>query len=196
MPRIGSDDILIQKIQSVQERELNAAVAELLEQNRNRIAKIIRIGGGTDDDIEMILNDAVLELIAKVQNGSFDPSKAKLSTLLFTIAKNKWLDELKRRYQTNKHETTLDESLASPNHTPLNPIEEEIFTLEEREKIARALEQLDATCRELFQMKYREGVSLREIAKKLGVKEDAIKKRHERCKEKLKQIFGQDPRIE
>jgi DNA-directed RNA polymerase specialized sigma24 family protein len=96
------EDKLIKKILSGEETQINAAASEMTSQYLLMVAKIVRIGGGQEDDIQMILNDAVLEIIKKIQNGTYDASLATLKTLLFTIAKNKWLDELDRRYRTKK----------------------------------------------------------------------------------------------
>jgi RNA polymerase sigma factor (sigma-70 family) len=75
-------------------------------------------------------------------------------------------------------------------------LKDPFFPEKKKKKIIRALEQLDPDCRLLFKMKYVKGITLRTIAENLGIRENTVKKRHERCKKKLKQIFGRDPRIE
>lgn len=195
MSRFKQDHILIEEIRTGEPRHFNAAIHQLYEQNRARVAKIVRIGGGTEEDVQMILNDAVLVLLRKVQTGDFDPGRAKLSTLLFTIAKFKWLDELKRRYSTNESQVKLNEGVARPQPNLENPIESGIFSQEERQKIRHALQQLDPGCRKLFELKYLQGISLRVLAENFGISEDAMKQRHRRCKQRLKRIFGSDPRV-
>ena len=195
MPQSEEDKKLIQKILSGDEGQLTAVIASLCEQVWNRVARVVRNGNGQKEDVQTILDDALIDLIKKVKDGSYDPSIASLSTLLYSIAKNKWLDILKRRYRTNRRETALNEDYSSLNSTKKNTIEEWIFSQEEKERIVQALKQLGAPCRELFELHYEAGMSLRTIAERLNISEDAVKQRHKRCKEKLRKIFGQDPRL-
>jgi len=195
MPQSKEDEHLIRQITSEEEHLINSATAVLCKRGWYVVAKFVRMGGGTDEDVQSILNDSIIALINIIQKGAYDPEKAKWSTLLRGIAQKKWMDELKSRYQRKNRFTTIDENTSSSIHNEQNPIEEYMFSKEEREKIVWALKQLDPACRELFQMKYMQGISLRIIAKKLNISEDAVKKRHERCKKKLRSLFDQDPRI-
>ncbi len=192
MPRNEEDEKLIQEIRSGNKRKIEYAVETLFEQNWSRVEKIVRIGGGSETEVRTILHDAILEVLSKIRRGAYDAEKASLQTLLYSIAKYKWLNELKRFHRISNSESKLNENSALQK----NPIEEEIFTQEEREKMVRALKQLDPSCRRLFQMKYLDGISLRIIAQRLETSEDAVKQRHKRCKDKLRRILGDDPRIE
>ena len=163
-----------------------------MEQNRNRVAKIVQMGGGTLEDAQTILHDAVLDVISIMEQGKYDPKRAHHNTLLFRIAQNKWLDELKRRHPKNGREIPLDQVHISPQSTQMNFIEEK----EKIQKIASAIEQLEPKDRALIEQKYHEGKKLKEIALAFEETETTLKKRHERCKAKLKKILGKDPRID
>jgi RNA polymerase sigma factor (sigma-70 family) len=53
----------------------------------------------------------------------------------------------------------------------------------------QSLQKLKPECLELLRKFWYEEESLQSIARELGIKENTIKKRHQRCKEKLKAIF-------
>lgn len=189
------DERLIQQIRSGDPKQLDAAVAVLFAQNRASVAKIVRWGKGSDSDVQMILHDTIVDLIQLIQNGSYNPALAKINTLFFKIAKNKWLDEIDNRNRYHHRKTALHEKHVLST-TPLhNPSEEKLIKQEEKEAIVEALAQLGPPCRQLFQMKYLQGIPLKTIAETLNESENAIKKRHERCKKKLRKIMGNDPRI-
>jgi RNA polymerase sigma-70 factor (ECF subfamily) len=195
MAQNWDEEHLLEMILSGEERQINDAAAEISRLSWNMVAKIVRIGGGTNNDVQTIIADAILALFNIVQAGSFDPDRASLKTLFYRIAKNKWLDELDRRSGhsapliplTNEYDNIRD---FSPNR-----IDIQLFTKEEEAAMDRALAQLSPECRELINLIYNRGISLRVVAERLRISESAIKKRHQRCKEKLRNIFGHDPRI-
>lgn len=171
-----------------------------MEENRDRVSKIVQIGSGTQEDVHTILHDTTLDVIQIIKQGKFDPNRASLNTLFYQIAKNKWLDELGRQNRRNERESPLEETHYAKSSD--SPPEKFMIDQEEIEQMARALKQLSAKCQELFRMKYWEELTLREIAKQIEpeedtkLTEDTIKKRHERCKAKLRKILGKDPRID
>jgi RNA polymerase sigma factor (sigma-70 family) len=195
MAQNWDEERLIKMISSGEERQVNDAAAEISRLSWNMVAKIVRIGGGTDHDVQTIIDDAILALFKIVQAGSFDPGRASLKTLFYRIAKNKWLDELDRRFGHAAPLTPLTNEYEDIRDFSQNRIDTQLFTKEEEAAMDRALAQLSPECRELFIMVYNKGISLRAVAERLGISESAVKKRHQRCKEKLRNIFGHDPRI-
>jgi RNA polymerase sigma-70 factor (ECF subfamily) len=185
---------IIKQILSGDPRQLDMAAVALRACSKAIVKKIVRIGGNKSD-IETILNDTVLEIIKSIQDKNYDPDRAGLDGFIFSIVKHKWMDVLKKRYREKEkvNDYTQHIQITSSNQ---NTIEKKLFSEEQRAKIRTVLEQLDPIDREIVEKKHLRGISLRIIAKHLGITEDAVKKRHERCKKKLQKILGQDPRID
>ena len=171
---------------------LEAAAGKIRQQAISIANKIVRLGGGRESDIQSILNDTVLAVIDIIRNDAFELNSASLDGLIYVIIKNKWMSELKRRYRSQE----IEKVYQGQGELFFEPVENKIFTEEERQQVRRALQQLNVTDRELIEQKYMEGISLKVIAERLGISEDAVKKRHERVKNKLRAILGKDPRIE
>jgi len=196
MTHDSEDERLIEKIQFGDEKALNAAITELLDKSKGIVAKVVSAGGGKETDVQDILHEAGLDLYILVKKGAFDPQRANWRTLIYTIAKNKWLDKKHKQSKFEHFFPALNMEFNNKTNSYYSPIEEHIFKQEDREKILTSLKQLGPTCREFMKMKYLAGASIRVICEKIGISESAAKQRHKRCKEKLKHIFGKDPRFE
>ena len=192
---LEKDEDLIADLRSGDKDRINTATKKLYDKTFWRVQRIIRIGGGVEENAKMILDDALIDLLQKVNSIQFNSKKGELTTLLFVIAKHKWLDELKRRYRNSQHQESLREHHLNHGKESVPSIEQIITAEESRKQIIAALEKLDAPCLHLLRMKYLEGISLRVIAERLGQKENTIRQQHKRCKEKIKRILGRDPRL-
>lgn len=186
---------LVQQLNNGNERAVNEAAVAIRNAAREMVQKVVRLGNGSAEDVNTVLNDTVTDLITILQKERYEPEKAKLTTLIYSIAKNKWLTILRLRHppSVDRASTELEKHATDPWK---NPIELHLFSKEERRLVRQAILQLEAEDRILIEKKYLEGVSLRIIADQLGISEQAVKKRHERCKKKMRQFLGKDPRLE
>lgn len=154
------------------------------------VHKIVRIGGGQKTDMETVLNDTVMDLIEMIRQGKIDSERAKLDSLIYAIVRNKWMDELKKRYQSQARRQEYAAELERRDTSTVAPVEQLLFSREERQRIVKALQQLKPDDRQLIEWKYLQGISLRIIAQRLGISEAAVKQRHLRCKQTLKKLLG------
>lgn len=113
---------------------------------------------------------------------TFDPSKASLSTWIFTIARNTLTDY----FRTRKVHGEIPETLASDED-----IEEELCRDEELERLAAALEKLDERGREIVVRRYYRGETLKTIGAELGISYAYVKLLHNRALAQLGGMLGQ-----
>lgn len=111
--------------------------------------------------------DAMERAIRNFQ--SFDPAKARVSTWLIAIAKNRWLDEVRK----NKRIQPMAEDLAEDPGQTCNPYTEFI----ERDELLAALSKLDAKARTPVTMCYILGYSYDEIARNMKIPLGTVKSR-------------------
>lgn len=188
-----NDQELIRMILSEETKLIDQAVSIMWEKYHDLVANLVGKWGGIDLDKVSILHDSLLALIDKIQNGTYDSKRASLKTLFNKIARNKCIDHFEKKKKNSISE--FDENYHNPDRNKISPAEENLISKEDRQKMLQALKQLNPECRDLFFMKYNQGITLRYIGEILGISEAAVKKRHERCKKKLKSLFPQDPRI-
>jgi|WetSurMetagenome_2_1015567.scaffolds.fasta_scaffold18184_4 RNA polymerase sigma factor (sigma-70 family) len=159
------------------------ALTELFQKNRRPITSLVIRNQGSEDDAEDVLQEALVAFWEKVHSGSFE-YQAKLSTYIYTIAKNIWLRRLIR--QRRELHSTSDEFETATEDA--NPQEE----LEENERITavqEAMEQIGNPCRDLLLLYYWEERSMEEIAVKLGfANANTVKSKKYQCKKVLEKM--------
>lgn len=138
----------------------------------------------SDEEIAQdLVQETFLKLIINIEK--FDvKGTAKFSTYLIKIAKNCYLDYLKRKQRISSEVDieTISDAIS---------IEDKIEKKEELNKVLEELEQLPFEQAQAIKMKYLEEYSLKEIANKMGTKSVTIKSRIHEGKKKLeKRIKG------
>ena len=124
-----------------------------------------------------IVQDSFIKLMSCYQ-GKDDESAKKL---LFTIARNKCLDYLKSSRTVNlrlaSEQRFLDDSerLYSRSFS-LSDEDSPVLSLEVRDQIDRIVSAFSPRCREVFDLRFVNGLKNKEIALKLGISESAVEK--------------------
>lgn len=112
---------------------------------------------------------------------SFDPAKAKFSTWLITIARNRWLDEVRK----NKRVLPLIDSAKEAEQAP------DAFTeIIESDDLLKALSRLDTKARTPVTMSYVLGYSYEEIAGHLHIPLGTVKSRISNAVKQLRKEMG------
>ncbi|GHB73604.1 RNA polymerase sigma factor [Persicitalea jodogahamensis] len=146
---------------------------------------------GTEMDAEDAFHKGLLNFLLNLETGKYEfRENTKITTVVFDYCKKVWLNELAS--------SRLKKRAIMPDaYDPVNDVDLQ-KDLERAETIAQvraALDQLKADCRRLIEMFYCDELSLKEIAKKLGMKESSTKQKRYDCTEKLKQlVLKQAPR--
>jgi len=140
--------------------------------------------GGQDADANDVFQEALLVIYNKIKDEDFTLS-ASIETYLFTVAKNQWY----KRFRDNKDELKLDDEdslVESIDDTDFYTI----LTDSERAKtIAKLIDQLGPTCRNLLTFFYYEKMNMKEIADTLNFKDaNSAKSKKAKCISKLKNI--------
>ena len=109
----------------------------------------------------------------------FDPSRASVSTWIFTIARNRKIDAIRRQRRPEPEDL--------PWGPQAEPDQDDVLTLQkESEKLARALAELPEKQRELIDRAYFGDLSHSEIAEETGLPLGTIKSRIRLALERLR----------
>lgn len=146
---------------------------------------------GAEMDAEDAFHKGLLNFYLNLETGKYEfRESTKITTVVFDYCKKVWLNELKssrmrtRRSMPDAYDPADDTDLQSD--------------LERGETIAQvraSLSQLKDDCRQIIEYFYMEELTLKEIAKKMGLKESSTKQKRYDCTEKLKQlVLKQAPR--
>lgn len=123
--------------------------------------------------------DITADVFEKVQRklADFDPSKASVSTWIFTITRNTVIDH----YRRNRPAEELDENLSDDRE-----LDENLLNTETLSELAGALRALPEEMRDLIVLRYYDGKPLTEVAEIMGLSYGAVKLRHQSALAKLR----------
>ena len=147
----------------------------IVERYERPIARMIRNIINNRESCEDIAQDVFFTAYRKL--ASFDPVRGNFSTLLFTIARNKSINALRKKRPLSMSELPQK----SDRHNPSDELaERELF-----DKLDAGLEALPSAQKRAFVLAEFEELSYEDIAQIEGVRIGTVKSRINRAKKKL-----------
>lgn len=167
-------------------RNDRAVMTEIYERFLGKIIAFVEQNSGSEADARDLFQEALIAIFSKARKGELELSSS-FYTYLYAVCRNLWLKKLRK----NKgKEVTLDPELVSSDERASELDLDE----QDRMRLYRAkFSLLGEDCRKLLQLFF-EGISMSEIAAKLGfASEGYAKKRKFQCKQKLVTAIQSDP---
>lgn len=159
------------------------ALAQLLQDNHIFVLKYLIKLTLNEHDAKDLTQDVMVKAIKNIK--SFDNSKASFSTWLIAIAKNLWLDSVRKK---NVREKFFKKSKENFQEVSINQVDSFI----ENEEVLRALKTLSDKVRIPIIMQYNLGYSYEEIAKHLKIPIGTVKSRISNGVKTLRKELCQD----
>ncbi len=155
-------------IARIRDAQDQAAFVELFRHFAPRVKAFVMKSGASETLAEECTQEVMATLWRKAH--MFDPSRASVATWIFTIARNRKIDMLRKQRRPE------------PEDLPWGPSEEpdqaDVMTLQqESEKLSEAIAQLPEKQRELIEKAYFGDLSHSEIAEQTGLPLGTIKSR-------------------
>ena len=147
----------------------------IVERYERPIARMIRNIINNRESCEDIAQDVFFTAYRKL--ASFDPARGNFSTWLFTIARNKSVNALRKKRPLSMSELPQN----SDTHNPSDELAEREFF----DELDAGLEALPSAQKRAFVLAEFEKLSYEEIAEIEGVRTGTIKSRINRAKKKL-----------
>lgn len=141
--------------------------------------------------------EIVQEVFLRVWQGasSYDSTRGKVFTWLFTIAHNMCIDEVRRRKNrpqavSPSPDSEQDPVLMVPDSNPESNIEETVWSNEIARAVRDALQQLPPEQSRVIEMSYFQGLTHKQIAERLGLPLGTAKTRMVLGLKRMRQILG------
>lgn len=154
--------------------------------------KLILKMNGSQQDAEDVFQEAVVDLIRSILHDKFR-KEAAISTFLYSVCRNKWLDQLKKRKLKDRYQHTLKASFSEEilSEGEIN-LEEE----DNRKLLLQVFQKLGEASRKVLYASYMEDLDVAEITQRFGYSSDQIvyNTKH-RCMSKLKELLITHPEI-
>lgn len=176
-PNTATRLLWVAQIDAVRDRQDQAAFAEIFAHFAPRVKAFLIKSGAAHDVAEECTQDAMATLWHKAH--MFDPSKASVSTWIFTIARNKRIDWLRKQRRPEPEELTW-----GPEPEPEQA--DALALQQETDQLGQALAALPEKQRMLIRQAYFGELSHSEIAEKTGLPLGTIKSRIRLALERLR----------
>ena len=127
-------------------------------------------------DAEDLCSEVFIKIQRKLED--YDPSKASISTWVFTITRNTVIDHFRRSKPTEE----LDENLSDDSE-----VDESLLNQETLSELAGALKKLPQQLMDILVLRYYDCKPLTEIAELMNLSYGAVKLRHQNALMLLRQ---------
>jgi RNA polymerase sigma factor (sigma-70 family) len=179
-------------IEAIGRREaLEGPVRYLYELHFNNLTHFIKKNRGSQQDAEDLFQELILVFIELVQTGRFR-GQSSIKTFLYAIARNLWLNELKKRERVFLRDT---------EYYKVSPQEEEAIQAylvknESKKQVLDLLEGLGDTCRKILVHYYYDDLSMKEILDRLDYdSEQVVRNKKYKCMKQLTQMLENDSTV-
>jgi len=152
---------------------------------------LVKNNNGSQQDAEDIFQEVVVNFIELVQKDKFR-GESSVKTFLFSMTKNTWLNELKKRGRSDarelKYEKMKDKEEMDVSHL--------IAEREAKKQVMDIVSQLGDTCKKILVMFYYENLSMNEILANLEYEnEQVVRNKKYKCLKQLEQMITSDPSL-
>ena len=167
-------------LRAVGDKQDKESFSQLFQYFAPRIKSYLMKGGASPEQADELAQETMISVWSKASG--FDPAQASASTWIFTIARNKRVDALRRT--AARHELDLPELPMIEDSAP-GP-ETQLSQNEDTNVIAEALEKLPAEQADLIRRSFFEGKSHGDIASETGIALGTVKSRIRAALERLR----------
>ncbi|MBX2875566.1 MAG: sigma-70 family RNA polymerase sigma factor [Saprospiraceae bacterium] len=173
---------LIKMLKGEDQRNIDKALSQLYRQYYESVKQLVKKNNGTEDEADDIFQDTLLTFYTQLRQKQLQLN-CSIQTYLYSVARNLWLDELRKR----KKKVKLVET-----HTFIPLQEDHLSTLlatEQNQQIAKIVRMLDEKCQQVLIHFYFDRYRMQQIASLLGfANEQVAKNKKSKCLKKLKTL--------
>jgi RNA polymerase sigma factor (sigma-70 family) len=172
-------------------KDLNKAILSLYQQYSETTGAAIIHYGGSRQDAEDIFQETVVAFIEIVKKGKYR-KEASIKTFLVAVAKNIWLNELKRKersgYREKQFEYGREQNEIDVSH--------HISDLEKKRQLRELVYKLGEPCQKILMLFYYENLSMKEIVDHLPYEnEQVVRNKKYKCLQQLTGLINDNPFI-
>jgi RNA polymerase sigma factor (sigma-70 family) len=184
-----TDTELIEAIKSPQNADLDKAVRYMYDEYYDMLKIYTCQNSGTDEDAQDVFQEVLVSFIDVVKKDKFR-GESRLKTFLFTMNRNIWLNELKKRGRSEKRETIFE----NQKDTTLMDVSHIMAENETRKQILSIVDELGEICKQILLAYYYENLSMKEILLNHNYEsEQALRNKKSKCLKQLEQLLTANP---
>lgn len=141
--------------------------------------KVRKSLGGGNPDWEDVVNEIMMQVIAKVQSGEFR-GESSIGTFIYTITSRRIIDYIRQKTKVLKH---------APEVSPLPDPHDQVEQDERAQRLAEAIKKLKPKFKDVLYLYYFKDFSREEVARKLGISTAKVSERVNYAQKLLRKIL-------
>ena len=170
---------------------LNKAILFLYQQYSESTGSFIIHYGGSQQDAEDVFQETVVSFIEIVKKGQFR-REASIKTFLVSVARNIWMNEVKRRERSGYREKQFEYGREQKEED----VSYRISDLEKKRQLRELVYKLGEPCRKLLMLFYYENLSMKEMVDHLPYEnEQVVRNKKYKCLQQLTGFIKDNPVI-
>jgi len=172
----------------LQNRDMDSSIRFLYRSHYEFLGKYVVNNSGNWDDAQDVFQEVIMAFISLVRAGKFR-GEASIKTFLYSLNKNMWLNELKKRGRAQVREMKYEKT-SEKTEQGINT------ALEAREANAglmKLMEALGETCKKILLLYYYENQSMKEILTSLNYEnEQVVRNKKYKCLKRLEELVTEN----
>ncbi len=182
-----SDEELINDI--MDEQKLNGAIHYILESYYGLLENMVISNSGTTADAEDVIQDALVAFVEIIRKGTYR-REAGIKSFLYTITRNLWITELRKRGSAVKRELLFEKEKDVSDEGLMKYLSYK----DVQKSVTGLLNTLENKCRQLLNLVYFESLPMKEIVTKLGYQnEQVVRNKKHKCMKELEKKINESP---
>lgn len=180
---VFSDGGLIESLKTTTGSD--AAIRFLYREHFTLLIRYVMANSGSSQDAEDVFQEVIVAFVSLVRAGKFR-GESSVKTFLFSLNKNIWLNELKRRGRAEAREEKYEKQNSQPDVTPDLAME----ISQTKAELMKAIGQLGENCTKILLLFYFENRSMKDVLTHLPYEnEQVVRNKKSKCLKKLEELI-------
>lgn len=177
-----SETALLKMLKGENQRQIDEALSQLYRQYYDPVKQLVRKNNGTEEEADDIFQETLLTFYTQLRQKHLQLN-CGIQTYLYSVARNMWLDELRKRKKKVKLVETHSFIPLQEDHLS------KLLASEKSQQIAKIIRMLDEKCQQVLTHFYFDRYRMQQIASLLGfANEQVAKNKKSKCLKKLKTL--------
>jgi RNA polymerase sigma factor (sigma-70 family) len=174
-----------------QGKAMENALKFIYREHFESLGRYIEQNSGNRQDAEDIFQEVLVSFIGLVQEDRFR-GESSVKTFLYSMTRNTWLNELKRRGRSELRELKYEKA----KDTEEMDISHSITGRESKREVMNLVQQLGEGCKKILLLFYYENLSMKEILEKTDYEnEQVVRNKKYKCLKQMEQMISANPTL-
>ena len=155
------------------------------------LSRYVINNNGSSDDAADVFEEVIIAFLNLIKGGKFR-GEASIKTFLYSLNKNIWLNELKKRGRSQARELKYEQV----TEREMKGIDAVIENREGHEELMKTLDELGETCKQILLLYYYENQSMKEILATLHYEnEQVVRNKKYKCLKRLEEMIMSNQKL-